>query len=298
MKKFFDSFLDCVKKLPRKDTENIKNWGDLIESENQMQLWMSHGIQLNNTNIDTIYHTGNKYSNENLNTMLTSVWLVTCLNLSREFNIKDIERVLFSNTIGKKFWSRNEKFPQTLISEIDVNENGFGLGSLVTILKYKTGGFGQYESRNIKLIHSSVAKDQKLGHFQNAHTLDELFPLDFEKNTNSFPDYYSGLIVKNKSNRQFTLTFFNKQTHDRHFLCLYAYVPPDAPNGTSCVMFLYANLEEIKEFMFGIDGDTENNPTMFNATFFKKAEDNGDEVITSMVSTHEQVYPSNTYLKA
>ena len=292
--KFFDSFLDFVKKLPGKNTEKIINWGDFIESENQMQLWMSYGIQLNNTKIDTIDHKGNNYANENLNTMLTSVWLVTCLNLSRECNIEDIERVLFSDKIGKKFWSKNDKFPKTLVSEIDVDENGFGLGSLVTILKYKTGGFGQYESRNIKLIHSSVAKDQKLGHLQNAHTLDELFPLDFGHNTHSLPDYCSGLIVKNNTNRQFTLTFFNKQIHDRHFLCLYAYVPPDTPNGTSCVIFLYANLEEIKEFMFGIDGDKENNPTMFNATFFKKAEDNGDEVITSMLSTHAQVYPSNT----
>lgn len=288
MNNFFDFFLRLSNQnVSGTITKKITNWGDFIESKNQMQLWRSHGIQLNNTKINTNYH---NYSNENLNTMLTSVWLVTCLNLSRTCNIQDIERVLFSETMVKKFWSNNYQFSKTPV----VDEYGFGLGSLVTILKYKTGGFGQYESRNIKLIHSSVAKNQKLGHLQNAHTLDELFPLDVGNNTNSFRDYYSGLIVKNNTNRQFTLTFFNKKMNNRHFLCLYAYVPPGTPNGTSYVIFLYANLEEIKEFMFGKEGDRENNETMFNATFFKKAEDNGDEVITSMLSTHAQVYPRNT----
>ena len=169
--------------------------------------------------------------------MFTAVWLVTCLNLSREYNIKDIERV-FCDKIEKDFWSKIDKFPgKPRVSDIDVDEDGYGLGSLVTILKYKIGGFGQYESRNIKLIHSSVANNQKLGHLQNAHTLDELFP----KSTNNrgiFADYYSGLIVKDNSNRQFTLTFFKKQIYNRDFLCLYMYVP-DKPDGTRTIIELW-----------------------------------------------------------
>lgn len=296
---FFDLFLEHVGKQSlsdvnlrdRQDAGDILNWkansmlwSDFMLAEDQSQFWMIHGIQVKNTKINRIYHKGNSYANENFYTMLTAVWLVTCLNLSREYNIKDIERV-FCDKIGKDFWSTIDKFPgKPHVSDIDVDEDGYGLGSLVTILKYKIGGFGQYESRNIKLIHSSVANNQKLGHLQNAHTLDELFPRSINKR---------GLIVKNNSNKQFTLTFFKKQIDDTDFLCLYMYVP-DTPDGSPYAIFLRANLEEIKAFMFGSEGDTENNQKRFNATYFKKAEDNGDEVITSMLSTHAQVYPSNT----